>query len=258
MMGIFDSIKPDLPPFGDYLDRMFTDKKTVSIGNKEVLLSKLRDELFDPQLESNQDSTQHLLQLVEVIAERAIKEMTDENKAIHRYISANGKDKAIYSHRHSSSARQESLRGVPATNDNAESALGGATYQLQQFGRIGIKHFAAINDLRRNNWLNRGTEGEKTKKKQKKGLFWLLPQEVQDAIIQSAIEDAPEQRKRNNEELEAQRKAKKAKEDLVREINLHNATEAYIDAIYYHKMYHSSVSCLRDCVKVTSCSHFAF
>ena len=81
------------------------------------------------------------------------------------------------------------------------------------------------------------------KKTQKQGLFWLLPQEVQDAIIQSAIEDAPDQRKRNTEELEAQCKAKEQKEQLVRELNLHNATEAYIDAIYYYKMYHSPVSC---------------
>ena len=194
-------------------------------------------------MDSNKHRTEHVLKLVKVVAEASIKEMTDENKAIHRYISANGKDKAIYSHRHSSTARREALRGVPATNDNAESALGGATHQLQKFGRIGINRAAAINDLRRNNWLSRGTEGEKTKQKQKKGLFWLLPQEVQDAIIQSAIEDAPDQRKRNNEELEAQRKAKEQKEQLVRELNLHNATEAYIDAIYYYKMYHSPVSC---------------
>ena len=65
MMGIFDSIKPDLPPFVDYLDHMFTDKKTVSIGNKEVLLSKLRDKLFD-QSESNQDCTEYVLKLVKV------------------------------------------------------------------------------------------------------------------------------------------------------------------------------------------------
>ena len=66
MMRIFDSIKPDLPPFVDYLNHMFTDKKTVSIGNKEVLLSKLRDELFDPELEPNQDCTEHVLKLVKV------------------------------------------------------------------------------------------------------------------------------------------------------------------------------------------------
>ena len=81
------------------------------------------------------------------------------------------------------------------------------------------------------NWLDHETEGKKTTRKWKQGLFGSLPQEVQDANIQCAIEDDPEQRKRNNEELEAQRKAKVEKEQLIRELNLHNATEAYIDAM---------------------------
>ena len=76
--------------------------------------------------------------------------------------------------------------------------------------------------------LNRGQEDAK---KWKQGLIVSLPQEVQNAIIQCAIEDAPEQRKRNNEELEAQRKAKVEKDQLIRELNLHNATKAYIDAM---------------------------
>ena len=58
-----------------------------------------------------------------------------------------------------------------------------------------------------------------------------LSQEVQDAIIQSTIKDALGQQKRNNEELDAQRKAKEENEELIRELNLHSATEAYIDAM---------------------------
>ena len=41
-------------------------------------------------------------------------------------------------------AQQESLKGVPATNDNCENVLEGATYKLQQFGRIGIPHLDKI------------------------------------------------------------------------------------------------------------------
>ena len=170
MMSIFDKIKQDLPPFADYLDHMYTNKKTASIGGKEVLMSKLRDELFDPEQEANAASTEHMRGLVEVIAEIGIKEMTDTNKAIHRYVSVNGPDNAIYSHEHASSERRLALRGVPATNDQAESSLGGATYQLQQFGRIAIKHAAAVNDVRRNGWLRRGTTEEKGKHKRPAGM----------------------------------------------------------------------------------------
>ena len=184
---------------------------------------------------------------MKVIAETAIKEMTDEKKAIHRYVLVNGPEKATFSNKHASNARRVALRKVPATNDNCKSALGGATNQIQQFGQIGIKHAAAVSDCRRNNWLHQGTQGEKTtkkKKERKQGLFWCFPPEVMHAIIQSAIEEAPEQGKRNNEELEAQRRAEEEKEQLIRELNLHNATEAYIDAIYYYKMYHSA-TCLK-------------
>ena len=89
--------------------------------------------------------------------------------------------------------------------------------------------------------------GERKKKKLKReaGLFHDFPEAVQIAIIQSAIDDAAEQRKRNNDELEAQRKAKEGKEKLLHELNLHNTTEAHIDAIYYYKMYHSR-ACLKD------------
>ena len=65
--------------------------------------------------------------------------------------------------------------------------------------------------------------------KQKQGDFWSLSKEVQKAIIQSTIQDAPEQRKINNEELKNQRKAKKEMQELIHELNLHNATEAYIE-----------------------------
>ena len=53
MMSIFSSIKHDLRPFEEYLDHMFENKLTASIGGKDVLLSKLLDELFDPQQEVN-------------------------------------------------------------------------------------------------------------------------------------------------------------------------------------------------------------
>ena len=80
MLGIFASIKPKLRPFEEYLDFMFEEKMTVSVGGKDALMSKIRDELFDPKLEANKQSTEFLLKFVPVVVERGIKEMTDENK----------------------------------------------------------------------------------------------------------------------------------------------------------------------------------
>ena len=141
--------------------------------------------------------------------------MTDKNKAIHRYISANGPEKGCYSFAHASDARRKALKKVPATNDNAESSLASTTRQIQAYGRIAINHAAVVSDMRRNRWLQRSTMGERKKKKLKReaGLFHDFPEVVQVAIIQSAIDDAAEQQKRNNDKLEAhterQRKARK-------------------------------------------------
>ena len=81
------------------------------------------------------------------------------------------------------------------------------------------------------NCPDHGTEGKKTTKQRKQGLFWSFRLELQHAIIQSVIEDAPEQQKSIKEQLVAQCKAKKEKEQLIRELNLRKATKAYIDAM---------------------------
>lgn len=121
-------LKPDLPPFEEYLNHVFTEKKTASIGGKEVLLSKLRDKIFDPEQESNQQLTEHLLPCVNVIAKTLIKETTDEKKAIHLYFTINGPEKTIYSNDCASSAQRKALRRVPANNNMCESTLGSPTY----------------------------------------------------------------------------------------------------------------------------------
>ena len=41
-------------------------------GGKEVLMSKLRDKLFDPELEANQQSTEFLLKFVPIVVENGM------------------------------------------------------------------------------------------------------------------------------------------------------------------------------------------
>ena len=44
-----------------------------------------------------------------------------------------------------------------ATNCLAESSFGGVTAQLKVFGRLGLSHGAAVNDMQRNGFLKRPT-----------------------------------------------------------------------------------------------------
>ena len=59
---------------------MFEEKMTVSVGGKDAPMSKIRDELFDPKLEANKQTTEFLLKFVPAVVETVIKEMTNENK----------------------------------------------------------------------------------------------------------------------------------------------------------------------------------
>ena len=80
------------------------------------------------------------------------------------------------------------------------------------------------------------------------GMFHGLDAILRSAIIQVGMKDAPRTRAVNNEAIELQRKAKQAKEDIKKEKNMEKATELYIEAIYYFRMY-DSLACWKGSVK---------
>ena len=53
------------------------------------------------------------------------------------------------------------------------------------------------------------------------------------------MEDAPSTRKQNTAAIQAQDTARREKEEMFKERNLENATEDFIEALYYHQMYFS-------------------
>jgi len=55
----------------------------------------------------------------------------DETKATYKYTNQSGSE---YSYNHCGSEKKKALLGRKATNDEAESALGGATAQVQEYG----------------------------------------------------------------------------------------------------------------------------
>ena len=82
------------------------------------------------------------------------------------------------------------MLGRKATNDEAESALGGATAQVQEYGRINISSAAAISDMNRNKYLQRKHEPARKKEGAKcQGLFHGLSDELRQAIVLVAMED---------------------------------------------------------------------
>ena len=99
------------------------------------------------------------------------------------------------------------MLGQWASNDLAESSFAGVTAQVQCYSRIGMCNAAAVSDVARNGFLNR-VSTKSTNKKIKETtceLYHGLPKELQITLLVTCMEDAPETRKQNNDDLERSR-----------------------------------------------------
>ena len=84
MMGLFKEVVDEIPPFKEYLEHMYEKRKmptVVGSNTKEVHLALLRDELFYPTIEDNQDSTDLVKELAVVSAKAYLDELRNKNKA---------------------------------------------------------------------------------------------------------------------------------------------------------------------------------
>ena len=108
-----------------------------------------------------------------------------------------------------------------------ESALGGTTHQLQQYGRIGIANAAAISDAKTNGYFRRfSASGKKTK-----GMFHQYYPKMRECLLM-AIEDAPVTVATNRDDLDRQREAKRKKEEMIEKKSLDKAKEELVEASY--------------------------
>ena len=65
-----------------------------------------------------------------------------------------------------------------------------------------------------------------------------------------AMSDAPATKSRNNGDLVLQLEAKQAKEELPKQKNMENATDVYIEGLYYRAMYDSEACAKGDAKRV--------
>ena len=150
-------------------------------------------------------------------------ELQDEKKATYKYLSISGSE---YSWNHCGEEKKKALLGNTATNDEAESTLGGTTANIQRFGRIALSSAGAVSDMKRNAFLQRDTiPTKKNPTVNQSGLFHQFPHELRQAIVRVAMKDAPVTKLRNNEDLALQTKARRAKEEMIKAKNMEKATE---------------------------------
>jgi hypothetical protein len=80
-------------------------------------------------------TTDRVHELGSIAASTIITDLLDQNKATYKYLSVS---KSEFSHGYLTEERKQSLIGIRATNDEAESVLGGATANIQRYGRISL------------------------------------------------------------------------------------------------------------------------
>lgn len=70
-------------------------------------------------------------------------------------------------------------------------------------------------------------------------MFHGLPEELQLTAVMCAMQFAPATRQSNSDALDAQRRAKRQKEEALKQLGLEKATEEHIECLIYHMMYGS-------------------
>ena len=125
------------------------------------ILQSFANVFFYPVCKSDTDVTECMKELAKIAADAILAELRDKKKATHKYLSSNGKE---HSWRHCPEEQKTALLGKSATNNEAESCLGGTTAQVQRFGRLALASAAAISDMRWNAFLHRLTKAKSDKK----------------------------------------------------------------------------------------------
>ena len=94
------------------------------------------------------------------------------------------------------------MMGKMAVNDLSKSSFAGVTAQLQVYGQVGMQHgAAAVSDIERNHFLDRGTATKKKKAAAARGLFHDFCEELQLTAIMVAMQDAPRTRTLNDDAI---------------------------------------------------------
>ena len=148
MINIFKEFRDELPPFQEYWELTFK-KKQMSVvarksGAKVAHFAMLLKHVFSPTRSTIKKTKARVIQLAAIAADAILTELHDEKKATNKYLSSSGSE---YSWDFCSEERKKALLGTTATNDQAESTLGGCTSQVQRFGRIALSSAVAVSDM---------------------------------------------------------------------------------------------------------------
>jgi hypothetical protein len=169
-------------------------------GAKVLQFAELRKELFHPSDPTNVATNNCLVQLARVAAQGILDELHYQNKATWKYLTISGSP--VLYQGCPPNVRNE-LLGHEAMNDWSESALGGTTHQLQNYGRIGLTNAASVSNAKTNGYFSQFSSNiNKTKTK---GMSHQFEPRIRECLLTVAIEDAPQTVSINRDALDNQR-----------------------------------------------------
>lgn len=99
-----------------------------------------------------------------------------------------------------------------ATNDSAESTFSSFTHQLVTYNTIDLHTAAGTADMKCNDYYFQPTTKKHIKEKVNHGMMFCINPNLRDAIMKTAMEEAPRVKKENIQDLENQQQARRDKE----------------------------------------------
>ncbi len=140
-----------MPPFSNYWELMFKNKQMKVIswkdGSKLTHYARLLKNVFSPHREADRNMTERLHELGLIAVMAIITELLDKKKTTYKYLLISELE---FSYNYSTEDHKQSLMSIRATNDEAESVLGGATANIYGYGHISLSGARAVGDIKRN------------------------------------------------------------------------------------------------------------
>ena len=179
-----------IEPLREYMEHLTQKKLSAKLSayntpkleynaSKVPMHAEILDELFNPQKESNKDTTDLVIDMAVIEAKWILQELRDSKKATSDYLSsANGN----FSWAKTTEEVHKILIGTFSTNELAESPFTFLAYQLDNFNMILGSNTAAVAQARTNGDFNRKELGHKHD-----GAFHQLSEQLKHSLIVTAL-----------------------------------------------------------------------
>lgn len=251
MMHLFDGFMDELPEFEEHRDHVCEEdmigEKNEEGNNKVKLQHVVRDsnkkampfasvkkELFHPEDETNKTTDDLVKESGSVAVNVFLEELHNPKKVTWKCLtSLNGE----CSWGNTTDEGKAAGLHKSAVDDAAEEDFGETAREFQVFGGMKTQHAAGVSQSRQNHIFSHGGVGKtRQQKKEKTGIFHVLPDEMRLALLTMAMEDQKITSVLHRKTVKVEQKAKAAKELTALKTKEKGLTKCHIDVMCCFEM----------------------